>query len=84
MAAAAEVAGGFTGYLLYLFSDGELDDTMYGTLFGMVNGMVLVIAVLEFLPHAIAMDDTPGHFWSSGSFFLGMVFISITLVVEQY
>eukprot|EP00656_Telonema_subtile_P034897 TRINITY_DN38925_c0_g1_i1.p1 TRINITY_DN38925_c0_g1~~TRINITY_DN38925_c0_g1_i1.p1 ORF type:complete len:429 (+),score=91.27 TRINITY_DN38925_c0_g1_i1:160-1446(+) len=83
VAAGAEILGGLTGQILVSSSGGDLSDDGYGAVYGMVNGMVVMITVLEFLPHALELDRSPSKIWATSAFMFGMFLIAITLVTEM-
>lgn len=83
IAAAAELAGGCTAQIMISGSGGDLSNGAYGLLYGVVCGIVVVIAILEFLSHAFEVDKTPTKRWVTGPFILGMAFIALTLVTED-
>ena len=84
MAGLAELAGGITGQIVMSASGEDLGSATYGVLYGVVNGIVVMISALEFLPTALAFDETPNKIHASGSFLLGMAIIATTLVVEVH
>lgn len=87
VAGLAELLGGLTGYLLITYASGDADDLppqAYGILFGAVNGIIVFICALGFLPAAAAFDKSPGRRNTTVAFCLGMAAIAITLVVEVF
>jgi ZIP family zinc transporter len=59
-AGAAELCGGFVGWLLVRGDEAgaarSVDGVLFGSLFGIVNGIVVVISCLEFLPKALQIE----------------------------
>ncbi|CAK0859832.1 unnamed protein product [Prorocentrum cordatum] len=96
VAGAAELLGGCTGWLLARGKgSAEVDGVVFGALFGMVNGIVVVISALEFLPkalqiernaaaHAVLTGGKPRTNVVSTMFVAGMALIALTLIVEAY
>jgi len=86
VAGLAELFGGIVGQVLVSLSGGEDDmgPLCYGILYGVVNGIVVMISAVEFLPTAVSFDETHNKMYASGSFLLGMVIIATTLVVEAF
>eukprot|EP00929_Paragymnodinium_shiwhaense_P033993 TRINITY_DN18551_c0_g2_i1.p1 TRINITY_DN18551_c0_g2~~TRINITY_DN18551_c0_g2_i1.p1 ORF type:complete len:365 (+),score=79.76 TRINITY_DN18551_c0_g2_i1:92-1186(+) len=76
--AAAELLGGALGAAIA--SSGDEPHTMSGFLFGFVNGLIIGIVCLEFIPTAQEMEPA-GKLWPL-FFLLGMVVIALTLVTE--
>ena len=89
----AELVGGCIGYFIVLGSgaldhdashgsSGKVPDNLFGALFGIVNGIVVMVCCVEFLPTAAALDSSAGRVVSTVSFLVGMALIAATLVVE--
>ena len=93
LAGLAELLGGLIAFIMMRAQAGqastseggsaaETDSVTFGALFGMVNGIVVMITCVEFLPTMIAFDRSKGRWASTLAFIVGMAFIAITLVVE--
>ena len=86
LAGLAELAGGLIGQIILWASEdpsGAIPDDIYGVLFGSVCGVVSFLSAVDFIPNALALDDSKGNWKFLLSFAAGMVFISATLVFEQ-
>lgn len=74
-----EPIGALIGWALL---QGRLDQTMYGVLFGMVGGMMVMIVLHELLPTAHRFD--PGDTLVTNCVLLGMAIMSSSLVLFVY
>jgi len=80
----AELMGGFTGWMIMEANGGgDMNPEAYGVIYGFVCGVVVQISAVEFLPSAIRYDETHGKYYVGIFFFLGMVVLASTLIVEM-
>eukprot|EP00928_Gymnodinium_smaydae_P052220 TRINITY_DN3600_c0_g1_i4.p1 TRINITY_DN3600_c0_g1~~TRINITY_DN3600_c0_g1_i4.p1 ORF type:complete len:305 (+),score=59.03 TRINITY_DN3600_c0_g1_i4:58-972(+) len=80
VAALAEFAGGVIAAVMVAASGTQEPQTLYGVLFGFVDGLVVAVVVLEFIPHVVELDPK-GLLWPP-SFILGAAVIAATLLTE--
>jgi len=69
----------FAGLLGWIILSQSFSDTLYGVLFGMVGGMMVVISVRELLPTAHKYD--PEDTVVTYSFIIGMLIMAVSLVL---
>jgi len=69
----------FAGLLGWIILSQSFSDTLYGVLFGMVGGMMVVISVRELLPTAHRYD--PEDSVVTYSFIIGMLIMAVSLVL---
>lgn len=72
----SEPVGAFLGWLVLA---NTFSPIMYGLMFGMVAGMMVIISLKELLPTAYRYD--PGDTVVTNSLVVGMVVISLSLVL---
>jgi ZIP family zinc transporter len=75
----SEPVGALIGYLIIKASGEDMNQTVYGILFGMVAGMMIMIVLLELLPTALRYD--PADKYVTNSMVLGMVVMAASLVL---
>jgi len=73
----SEPVGAFIGCLIIKISGEDMNQFVYGLLFGVVAGMMIMITILELLPTACKYDPTDKYV--SGSVALGMVVMAASL-----
>jgi len=78
----SEPIGAAVGYAIVKSSGDDMNQLVYGALFGMVGGMMVAIVCLELLPtaHRYDPDDTVVNY----SVFAGMVIMALSLVLFMY
>ena len=69
----------FAALMGYAVLMSVMNDTVYGVLFGIVAGMMVIICIKELLPTARRYD--PADTVVSTSFIIGMAVMAITLVL---
>jgi ZIP family zinc transporter len=75
----SEVLGAFLGWII--LSD-IFDNVVYGTLFGLVAGMMVNICIYQLIPTAHRYD--PQDIYVSNSIVVGMMIMAISLVAFMY
>mmetsp|Transcript_25152 Transcript_25152/g.40339 ORF Transcript_25152/g.40339 Transcript_25152/m.40339 type:complete len:354 (+) Transcript_25152:115-1176(+) len=75
----SEPIGGLFGYLI-LYGN-AMSDSAYGTLFGVVGGMMVYISLKELLPTALKYD--PRDQYVTNMMFLGMAVMALSLILFQ-
>jgi len=75
----SEPIGALIGYLVIKGSGEDMDQTVYGLLFGVVGGMMIMIVLLELIPTALRYD--PADRFVTNSLVLGMVVMAVSLVL---
>jgi ZIP family zinc transporter len=73
----SEPFGGLCGYLVLY--GGNMTDTAYGALFGIVGGMMIYISLKELLPTAHKYD--PHDHYVTDSMFAGMAVMALSLIL---
>merc|ERR1712146_790937 len=73
----SEPIGGLMGYLV-LYGD-NMSELAYGSLFGLVGGMMIFISVKELIPTALKHD--PEDQYVSWCVFVGMLFMASSLLM---
>lgn len=73
----SEPVGAFIGWCIVKGTGEDMNQTVYGVLFGMVGGMMVMIVILELLPTAFQFD--PKDKYVSNSVVLGMAVMSASL-----
>jgi ZIP family zinc transporter len=66
----------------WLFLKDHFSDNMFGVMFGLVGGMMVVICVQELLPTALRYD--PANQIVSNFFILGMLIMALSMVLFYY
>jgi len=75
----SEPVGAAIGYLIIKGSGEDMNQTVYGVLFGVVAGMMIMIVLLELMPTALRYD--PADKYVTNSMVLGMVVMAASLVL---
>jgi ZIP family zinc transporter len=75
----SEPIGALIGYLIIKSSGEDMDNTVYGILFGAVGGMMIMIVLLELLPTALRYD--PADKYVTNSVVMGMLVMALSLVL---
>lgn len=78
----SEPFGALLGYAVIKASGEDLNQLVYGVLFGVVAGMMVGICVIELLPTAQKYD--PNDKFLTWSVMFGMLVMSLSLVLFQY
>lgn len=77
-----EPIGAFIGWLIILATGQDVNQLVYGILFGVVAGMMIMISFLELLPTAHRYD--PQDRFVTKSLVCGMIAMSTSLVLLQF
>lgn len=85
LSALAELTGGLIGQIV-LWSAGTtgVPGTAFGFMFGVVNGIIVMVTATELLPMSSSLDPTHGRHYTSLSFLAGAAIIAVTLVAEKF
>jgi len=75
----SEPVGALIGYLIIKASGEDMNQTVYGVLFGVVAGMMIMIVMLELVPTALRYD--PADKYVTNSMVAGMVVMAASLVL---
>jgi len=75
----SEPVGALIGYLIIKASGEDMSQTVYGVLFGIVAGMMIMIVLLELMPTALRYD--PADRYVTNSMVMGMVVMATSLVL---
>jgi len=75
----SEPVGAIIGYLIIKFSGNDLDQTVYGVLFGLVAGMMVAIVLYELVPTAHRYD--PEDKVATNSCVAGMAIMALSLIL---
>lgn len=75
----SEPIGALIGYLIIKSTGSDMNQTVYGVLFGLVAGMMIMIVLLELLPTAYRYD--PKDTVVTNSLVCGMVVMAVSLVM---
>jgi len=75
----SEPVGALIGYLIIKGSGEDMNQTVYGVLFGLVAGMMIMIVLLELMPTALRYD--PADKYVTNSMVMGMVVMAASLVL---
>jgi len=78
----SEPLGALLGYAIISASGEDIRNTIYGVLFGIVGGMMLIIVVQEILPTAYRFD--PNDSVVTSSFIFGCMFMATSLVLFSF
>jgi ZIP family zinc transporter len=73
----SEPVGAFIGWLIIKSTGEDMNQLVYGVLFGLVAGMMIMIVILELLPTANKYD--PSDKYVTNSFVLGMAVMAASL-----
>uniref|UniRef100_A0A7S4WBC9 Zinc transporter ZupT n=1 Tax=Alexandrium monilatum TaxID=311494 RepID=A0A7S4WBC9_9DINO len=73
----SEPVGAFIGWLLIKSTDSDMNQEVYGTLFGLVAGMMIMIVLLELLPTGFRYD--PQDRFVTNSLVVGMLVMALSL-----
>jgi len=75
----SEPVGALVGYLIIKATGDDMNQIVYGVLFGLVAGMMIMIVILELTPTALRYD--PQDKVVTNSAVLGMVVMALSLVL---
>merc|ERR1719436_1611455 len=73
----SEPIGAFVGWAIIKSTGDDMNQAIYGVLFGLVAGMMIMIVVLELLPTAYKYDETDR--FVTNSVVLGMAVMAASL-----
>ena len=79
IALASGMAEPFAALLYWLIFGGSVSHTLFGVMFGVVSGMMVLISIRELLPTALLYDGESKVV--TKYFCAGMVFIALSLVL---
>jgi len=77
----SEPVGALIGYAIIKASGEDMNSLVYGILFGVVAGMMIMIVILELMPTALRYD--PQDKYVTNSLVAGMVVMALSLVLFQ-
>mmetsp|Transcript_85854 Transcript_85854/g.228189 ORF Transcript_85854/g.228189 Transcript_85854/m.228189 type:complete len:317 (-) Transcript_85854:65-1015(-) len=77
----SEPIGAFIGWLIFKSTGDDMSQKVYGALFGLVGGMMIMIVLLELLPTGYRYD--PQDKYVTNSLVLGMLVMALSLVLFQ-
>eukprot|EP00406_Dinophysis_acuminata_P043230 CAMPEP_0179302330 /NCGR_PEP_ID=MMETSP0797-20121207/48008_1 /TAXON_ID=47934 /ORGANISM="Dinophysis acuminata, Strain DAEP01" /LENGTH=296 /DNA_ID=CAMNT_0021011855 /DNA_START=55 /DNA_END=945 /DNA_ORIENTATION=- len=77
----SEPVGAFIGWLVIKATGDDMNQVVYGLLFGLVGGMMIMIALLELLPTGYRYD--PKDQYVTTSLTLGMFVMALSLCIFQ-
>merc|ERR1719433_641507 len=78
----SEPIGAFIGWCIIKGSGEDMNQTVYGVLFGLVAGMMIMIVLLELLPTGFRYD--PQDKCVTNSLVCGMLVMALSLVLFQF
>merc|ERR1712039_314609 len=78
----SEPIGALIGYLIIMASGEDMNQVVYGVLFGVVAGMMIMIVILELMPTALRYD--PQDKFVTNSIVAGMAVMAASLVLFSF